>query len=512
MMKNKDIIVIPFNLPWDWSTDYTNQTAFELAKRGNIVICYLWADAKSIKESIVSGKCPKLITKYSKNIYLFNPIYFIPFRRFKFIADTNSLINIFLLRVFTELVSMLRRTEKKIFWIFNPNLIFIYKYFSKKYFLLYDCVDFFAFDNKENITRTKLNERFLCKMADLVVANSHVLQKHLSQYRTGVKLVPQGFRIADFQKKRGKIRNFNFKKPIVGYVGAINARLDCDLLLNLARGNPDWNFVVWGPVLEKEKINQKTRDKIQRLFSLPNVKTGQSKDKREIPGIISQFDIGMIPYNASYDFNKYCYPAKLFEYFYMGIPVISTPIEELSYFKDLVFTAKGDGEWQKCIKKTLSSPWSPTNKAEQKQVAVRNSWKNKIEAIYKAIAKNDTQPVGLTGEFLKQLPLGFIFATEVASESMEPLLQVGCLVRVRRAGIEQVNTGDIIMFINTDYHYPAVHRVIKRVKRNSRILLFTKGDNAPRADIHPVKQTSFIGVVVQKLNDQGGYEDLVVHN
>ena len=497
-MKGKDIMVIPFNVPWNWSTDYTNQTAFELAKKGNIIVCYLWGDAKSLKEFAVSGKYPKLTAKYSKNIYLVNPIYFIPFRRFKLIANLNSLINLLFLRLFTETVSFFRKAERKIFWIFNPNLIYIYKYFGKKYFLLYDCVDFFAVDDKENIKRTKLNEQYLCKVADLVTANSHVLQNHLSQYRKNIKLVPQGFRISDFQRRKYKIKDLNLKKPVIGFVGAINARLDYDLLFNLARKNPNWNFVVWGPILEKEKINRETWNKMQELFSLPNVKLGESRDKKEIPGIVSQFDIGMIPYDISQDFNKYCYPTKLFEYFYLGIPVISTPIEELSYFKGLVFIGKDYKKWQKGIEEILAKPWPANKRTKQKQLAIGNSWKNKIEEISKSIAKNNKQYVGLTKELLKRLPLGFTFTAEVTTASMEPLLQIGCLVRVKRIRIEQVNKGDVIMFINTNYRYPAVHRVIKKVKRNSRILLFTKGDNTAQADTHPVEQTNFIGVVLSR--------------
>jgi len=375
------LVVIPFNVPWEWSTDYTNQTSFELAKKGSTVVCYLWGDARSLKESILENKFPKLITKYSQNIFLFTPIYFIPFRRFKFIANLNSVINIFLLKLFAELISFFRRIKKKIFWIFDSNLISIYKFFGNKYFLLYDCVDFFATGDKKQVDETKRNERLLCKKANLVVANSRVLKNHLFKYTKKVKLVPQGFRISDSVEKKYKTVNLNIKKPVIGFVGGVNARLDFDLLLPLAKNNPNWNFVIWGPLQEKEKIDSSTWKKMQKLISLPNITTGESKDKSEIPAIINQFDIGIIPYDVSQDFNKYCYPMKLFEYFYMGKPVISTPIEELKRFPKFVKIGNTAKEWEKHIKTLLSKPWPEKYRREQRRLAKKNSWENKVEKI-----------------------------------------------------------------------------------------------------------------------------------
>ncbi len=366
------LVVIPFNVPWEWSTDYTNQTSFELAKKGGTVVCYLWSNARSLKESILENKFPKLITKYSQNIFLFTPIYFIPFRRFKFIANLNSVINIFLLKLFAELISFLRQIKKKIFWIFDPNLIFIYKFFGNKYFLLYDCVDFFATGDKKQVDETKRNERLLCKKANLVVANSRVLKNHLLKYTKSVKLVPQGFRISDFLREKRKIIKLDLKKPVIGFVGGINARLDFDLLLPLVKDNPNWNFVVWGPVQGK---------KPRTFLSLPNVTHGSSKNKKEIPGLINQFNIGIIPYDASQDFNKYCYPMKLFEYFYEGKPVISTPIEELKRFPKFVKIGNAAKEWEKHIKALLSKPWPEKYKKEQKKLARENVWEKKVDAI-----------------------------------------------------------------------------------------------------------------------------------
>ncbi|MCR4313007.1 MAG: signal peptidase I [Candidatus Roizmanbacteria bacterium] len=110
--------------------------------------------------------------------------------------------------------------------------------------------------------------------------------------------------------------------------------------------------------------------------------------------------------------------------------------------------------------------------------------------------------------FLIDLPLNFVFTTEVTTPSMEPVLPVGSQVKVKKDIIQQTHEGDVIMFINDNYSHPVVHRIIKKIKMGSEILLATKGDNAQSMDSYFVEQKNFIGVVIQKLNDRGIYEDL----
>ena len=64
------------------------------------------------------------------------------------------------------------------------------------------------------------------------------------------------------------------------------------------------------------------------------------------------------------------------------------------------------------------------------------------------------------------------------------------------------------MFTNKNYGYPVVHRILRKIKQNSKILLVTKGDNAQHKDSYFVEQKNFIGKVIQKLNDRGVYESL----
>lgn len=375
------VVFIPCETPWQWSTDVINQTAIELSKKGALVVCYLTTEVKSWKDLIKNKKSRIFFREFRENLYLFSPLYFIPFRRFKWVEDANLFLNILIVRFYLKFASFVKSKSRKIFWIFEPNMFLFRKYFKEGYQLLYDCTDFFIGSDKESAALIRKHEQDLCKAADVVTANSKVLQKHLQNYRKNVHLVPQGFRLDGFEVDKKNYINLNLKPPVIGFVGGINNRLDTAILLPLIKNNLKWNFVLWGPLQKELRTGSDRFDEINQILSLPNVKTGQSTDKAEIPGIISQFDIGMIPYDVSQDFNKYCYPMKVFEYFYLGKPVVSTEITELARFPDLVKIGKNYSEWEKIIKKLQSSRWPKKLIADEKRLAEQNSWANKVNQI-----------------------------------------------------------------------------------------------------------------------------------
>lgn len=363
-MKKEKIIIIPFNIPWNWSTDYTNQTAKILSKK-NIVICFLWEDVLSLKEYFVARKSLKLFEQLSKNLFIYYPIHIIPFRRFNFIVSLNLYLNIIIVKLLVKSLELKYGRKEKMLWIFHPTFLHLLKLFGKNYVSLYDCVDY-SDDIKQ--------ENKLIRQANFMTVISKTLYKLHQHKRKDIGIVPQGFRMIGAKGK--KVSKFTNKRPIIGFVGGINNRLNLSLLLPLIKNNPKWQFVFWGPIQDK---------KPNYLFSLSNVIYGVSKNKKELPSIISQFDICIIPYDTSQNFNKYCYPMKLFEYFYMGKPVVSTPIEELKHFPKFVKIGNTAKEWEKHIKTLLSKSWSEKYKKEQKRLAEENSWENKIKAINQLI-------------------------------------------------------------------------------------------------------------------------------
>ena len=85
----------------------------------------------------------------------------------------------------------------------------------------------------------------------------------------------------------------------------------------------------------------------------------------------------------------------------------------------------------------------------------------------------------------------------VEGDSMEPTLHDGDLVVVKKANIEDVKVGDVIVF-----HEPRekskiiIHRVVGRVKVRGQVFLRTKGDNNSKPDPWLVSEEDLIGVAV----------------
>lgn len=379
----KDVLVIIlYDHPWEHTSDYASQTS-EYLRKQNLVVGLLLKDARSIKEVFFGRQHGWFVKKQQTNCYFIKPLFVIPFRRFQTIVRINMFLNIMLIRFLLQCTMFLRKTTKKYIWIYNPEHYFIMKLFGPTFVSIYDCVDY------HGASETAQKEKDLVCSSDWVFVNSHTLLSVHKKIRNDVHLVPLGFDLHSFSETRSRPTiQLPPDKPIVGYIGGINSRLDYHLLLDLIKRNKQYNFIFIGPIQKHESHNvfeTRIKPKIDSLFSFPNVYHFPYVSKDMIPGVISQFDICSIPYNERFGFNKYCYPMKLFEYFYMGKPVISTPIDELKRFPTYVKIGKTATEWEKNIQGILSKPWPMSYQKEQKTLAVENSWDRKFSQMLKFI-------------------------------------------------------------------------------------------------------------------------------
>jgi len=365
MLKNQ-LIIMPIDESWDHSADFLRQTALTLSSQNQVIIY----DQKNAYFFL--KKKERLVYPKHKNIEFHQVKYFLPFRRFLFLEKLNRLFSFWFLLY-------QHRFSKKIVWIFYPNYYDLAKIKNRSIINLYDCVDYCEDFDKEIKLIKNVNYFFV---------NSLALQKlHQNKNKEAIYIDAQGFFLPDEKKvKEAKLKK---NKPIIGFVGGINYRLDFVLLNQLIKNNPQWHFVFYGPKQKflKEDILFRTEFWLKKIKKYQNVTFGKSKNRYEVYGLIKKIDVAIIPYNPKITFNKYCYPMKVFEYLYFQKPVVSSDIKELNSdkFKKLVKIAKKYKDWNKNIQDFLNNNHSSTDAQQGQKLAISNSWQQKINKIMKII-------------------------------------------------------------------------------------------------------------------------------
>lgn len=368
------LIIMPLHNSWQWTADYLRQTALLLAQHNRVIIydqdhSYFFLQQQR-------QHYPRL-----KNIHFHQVKYWLPGRRFSLMEKLNRWLSF---RLFLLKLNLLHPKQRKILWIFDPQHADLAQHKVKNLISLYDCVDYHAGANPSLEQKIRAQEAQLIQHSDFFFVNSTALHHlHQQQAKRPLYLNAQGF----FQPDEKKIKKvpLKSKKPIIGFVGGLNYRLDFPLLYQLINQNPQWQFVLWGPVQKQLVLDQlhKTERWLKKILQQNNVTYGQSKDRYQVYSLIKNFDVAIIPYNSKVPFNKYCYPMKIFEYFYFGKPVISSNIVELRQkkFRNLVSIARNVEDWQEAISKLLAEDWPAHYQDQQRAMALQNSWQQKIEAI-----------------------------------------------------------------------------------------------------------------------------------
>jgi len=384
-------VVVPYNDSFDVLADYVFQTVKVLGEKGHIVYLIAagyprWIVTYPLKR--IFGEKRKTKPLGYKNLVIIYPLKPFPhaLKRFPLIKKLN--------RYFSNLSSSIfvKRLKPDLLWSFDRQDLELVRLTKNDTASLYDCVDYFSTLDPVINEQIKTREAKLIKEADYFFVNSRVLEKVKKHIKKPDKVVPQGFDIEAFETKNPPSPKEKIPHPRVGFVGNLTYRLDFNLLRSLIKKMPKISFVftdAFLPMPADDKFRD-TEKLIEEIKSFNNVYlVPRTQSRRVIKEIIKSFDIGIIPYDVSLDFNRYCYPMKLFEYFYLGLPVLSTPIEELKRFPKFVKIGKNAREWEKHIKNLLSKPWPEKYKKKQKKLAEENNWKSKIDKISRVIENLD---------------------------------------------------------------------------------------------------------------------------
>jgi glycosyltransferase involved in cell wall biosynthesis len=110
----------------------------------------------------------------------------------------------------------------------------------------------------------------------------------------------------------------------------------------------------------------------------------------ELMRVIASCDAGFMPYDRNDPVQRNVFvPLKLLDYFGVGMPVVSTPIEGMLELKDLVYTGDSASELTSAIERALTEPAANSIRDRRKAFAREHSLENIASFLSKVLPLDD---------------------------------------------------------------------------------------------------------------------------
>jgi glycosyltransferase involved in cell wall biosynthesis len=217
--------------------------------------------------------------------------------------------------------------------------------------VVYDCMDElskFRFAPTDIVRR----ERLLLDEADIVFTGGYSLFRSKARYHDNVHFFGCGVEVDHFAKARAESTTVPddlaaLQKPILGYFGVIDERLDYELIARLADANPNWTVAMIGPVVKVDPDSLPKRENIAWLGGRPYA---------DLPACVKAFDVCLMPF-ALNEATEYINPTKTLEYMATGKPIVSTAVADVIHnFGSVVAIAHDGDEFVRLCERACTSP------------------------------------------------------------------------------------------------------------------------------------------------------------
>jgi glycosyltransferase involved in cell wall biosynthesis len=241
--------------------------------------------------------------------------------------------------------------------------------------IVYDCMDElanFRFAPPDIVER----ERFLLAKAHLVFTGGYELFCSKSPHHTNVHFFGCGVDVDHYSRARSPETKLppditELARPILGYFGVIDERLDYDLLARLAEAFPGAALAIIGPLAKVDRAMLPAHENIHWLGQRPY---------EELPAYLKAFDVCLMPF-ALNDATRYINPTKTLEYLAAGKPVVSTAVPDVvHHFTPVVEVARSADDFIQVVKRALDNP-DPRRIQDGIEHANRASWESVVGAM-----------------------------------------------------------------------------------------------------------------------------------
>jgi teichuronic acid biosynthesis glycosyltransferase TuaH len=233
----------------------------------------------------------------------------------------------------------------------------------------------------------------LCASADEICTTSRPTHALLAERGQSSELVPFGFAadLAPAFDCAAEPREYaTLPRPLLGYTGGVDDRLDYDLIVRLADRFAHGSLVFVGPV--SPRLTTQARE---ALASRSNIHLFGLRPRDELPAYVRHVDLALLPYADSL-WTRHQSPVKLWEYLYAGPPILATGCAELCrYQPPLLSYAEGPEEALAVAECLLANP--SAGRDARRSFALANTWDDRaaqIDALVdRSLATHRPQPL-----------------------------------------------------------------------------------------------------------------------
>jgi len=366
----KDTILCLSYIEWDATFQRPHHLVQGLSKKYNVYYC---APIRAHNVDSLSWAIENFERKISETLTVLIPLVIPGERIFK-----NKFLNRIIRKInnqiiITRLIEYLNKKEIVHLTIYtnSPFFLDIIKGL-KSDFVIYDIMDdHISFPDAPNNASQIENKLF--ESADLVFTGTYSLfeikkNKHRNIHFIQCGVDYQHFAMDNIEETEELLDVKEIKKPIIGYFGALNERLDCELIKKIAYERTGWSLVMIGPKYES----------VVNLPMAKNIFYLGKKHYKDLPKYLNEFDVAIVPYTLKGGI-RFVNPVKVLEYLSGGKPVVSTAIPDVKrFFSEYVYIADNEKDFIKKIEEALKNN---TQEAEtkRKEFAKKRSWEMMVE-------------------------------------------------------------------------------------------------------------------------------------
>jgi glycosyltransferase involved in cell wall biosynthesis len=237
-----------------------------------------------------------------------------------------------------------------VLWFYSASFLEMIDRLEGYSAVVYDCMDeLSAFKGAPFDLRFK--EQRLISLADIVFTGGKSLYDSKRKLKEeNVFCFPSSVDRAHFKAALNRETPVpadisSLRKPVVGYYGVIDERIDLKLLEETAVLSPEVSFAMIGPVV---KIAEADLPKNKNIHYLGSKSYGQ------LPQYLKGMDIAIMPF-ALNEATEFISPTKTLEFMAAGKPIVSTPIYDVVRdYSEAVSVARGSKSFSLAIGRILN--------------------------------------------------------------------------------------------------------------------------------------------------------------